>query len=120
MNFTRRTMRRAGFWTAAVLAGLLGAAATLQAMESRRSQPAGGLFTVEGRRMHLRCSGTGSVTVVLEAGAAETAGAWAWVQEDVAPYTRVCSYDRAGLGWSEGRGSRDADRIAGDLDALLA
>jgi hypothetical protein len=38
-------------------------------------------------------------TVVLEAPATAMSSAWAWVQADVAKMTRVCSYDRAGLGW---------------------
>jgi pimeloyl-ACP methyl ester carboxylesterase len=59
-------------------------------------------------------------TVVLEAPAGGLSMTWAWVQDEVAATTRVCSYDRAGLGWSEaGDGRYDPMRAADDLHALL-
>ena len=54
-----------------------------------------------GHQLHLYCTGEGTPTVVLEAPAAGMSAAWAWVQPEIAQATRVCSYDRAGLGWSE-------------------
>jgi len=45
--------------------------------------------------------GSGSPTVVLEAGAGDFSLAWSLVQPEVAQTTRVCAYDRVGLGWSE-------------------
>jgi pimeloyl-ACP methyl ester carboxylesterase len=71
--------------------------------------------------MHLWCTGAGSPTVILEAGAGSSSIAWWKVQPDVSRFTRVCSYDRAGLGWSEKKpGPRSSLRIAGELHALLA
>ena len=70
--------------------------------------------------MHLYCTGNGQPTVVLEAGGGDDWLIWQRVQPEVAKITRVCSYDRAGTGWSEPQpGARDAKTIAGQLHALL-
>ena len=61
----------------------------------------GQLVDVGGYKMHINCTGQGSPTVILDAGWAEFSVAWAQVQPEVAKSTRVCSYDRAGYGWSE-------------------
>jgi pimeloyl-ACP methyl ester carboxylesterase len=91
-----------------------------------RSYPAPGqLVDVGGYRLHLYCTGgtsEGRPTVVLETGLGgfATSPDWAWVQPEVAKTTRVCAYDRAGLGWSDpGPGPRDAQHIAADLHTLL-
>lgn len=68
----------------------------------RRSYPRpGGMVDVGGHQLHIYCTGEGSPTVVLEAPAAGMSAAWGRVQPRIAAVTRVCSYDRAGLGWSE-------------------
>jgi pimeloyl-ACP methyl ester carboxylesterase len=55
-----------------------------------------GLFDVGGgRQIYLSCIGTGSPTVVLESGSNDSAAPWFGVESAVAPFTRVCSYDRA-------------------------
>lgn len=91
--------------------------------EVARSLPAPGqLIDIDGVRLHLHCSGQGSPTVILEAGTGPAASmAWTEVQPSVAEFTQVCSYDRAGLMWSD-RGSkpRDAEQITADLRALLS
>jgi pimeloyl-ACP methyl ester carboxylesterase len=51
--------------------------------------------------MHMNCQGTGDTTVVLEAGLMDFSIMWAVVQPSIASFTRVCSYDRSGLGWSQ-------------------
>lgn len=80
----------------------------------------GNLYTVDGRKMHLNCTGSGSPTIVLEAGSGGDAFVWGGVQPALSKTTHVCSYDRAGLGWSEPRsGPRDADHIAHELHKLL-
>jgi pimeloyl-ACP methyl ester carboxylesterase len=61
----------------------------------------GQLVDVGGYKMHLNCTGQGSPTVILEAGWSDFSILWANVQPEVAKVTRVCSYDRAGNGWSE-------------------
>ena len=71
------------------------------ALERRQFPHAGRLVDVGGHQLHIYCVGSGSPTVVLEAPATAMSSVWAWVQSDVAKTTRVCSYDRAGLGWSE-------------------
>jgi len=85
--------------------------------------PLGQLYSVHGRRMHLYCIGAGEPTIVLEAGlgAASDVLDWSPLQTKLAHYSRVCSYDRAGMGWSDSVDTpRDADHIASDLHALLA
>ena len=61
----------------------------------------GQLVDVGGYKMHINCTGQGSPTVILAAGSLEYSLFWALVQPEVAGFTRVCSYDRAGYGWSE-------------------
>lgn len=83
----------------------------------------GSLYQVHGHAMHLYCTGSGSPTIVLEAGwgISTPVLGWANTQPDLARFTRVCSYDRPGLGWSEPQpGPGDADHIAADLHELLA
>ncbi len=80
----------------------------------------GSFYSVDGRQMHLYCTGTGSPAIVIEAGAGANSLGWQAVQTGLAQLTRVCSYDRAGHGWSEPRpGPRDAETIARELHALL-
>ena len=82
--------------------------------------PPGRLFDVAGRKLHLLCSGNGSPTVVLEAGASSFAIDWSLVQRAVARSQRVCSYDRAGMGWSEASSGFEAPgRVISDLHGLL-
>ncbi|HSF83113.1 MAG TPA: alpha/beta hydrolase, partial [Anaerolineales bacterium] len=61
----------------------------------------GQLVDVGGYKMHINCTGQGSPTVILAAGSLEYSLFWALVQPEVAGFTRVCAYDRAGYGWSE-------------------
>jgi pimeloyl-ACP methyl ester carboxylesterase len=85
--------------------------------------PLGNLYQVNGHKMQIYCMGSGSPTVVLEAGLGVAADVLSWgdFQPKLGLTTRVCSYDRAGLGWSEPqRDSSDADHIAANLHQLLA
>lgn len=116
----RRTIRL----VAALLALFVLAGATYQgvatALERHRYERPGGLVDAGGHQLHIHCTGKGSPTVVLEAAAGSMSAAWAWVQPDVARITRVCSYDRAGLGWSEaGDGSFVPARVPEELRVLL-
>lgn len=84
--------------------------------------PPGRLVEIDGRRSHIHCTGTGSPTILLESGL-DTRGSmsWAGIRDELSRVSRVCAYDRAGVMWSEARGGpRDAERIAGELHALLA
>ena len=81
----------------------------------------GRLIDVGGRKLHVNCAGTGSPTVVLEAGASSFAIDWSLVQPEVAKSTRVCSYDRAGSGWSDARTDVETPpRVIQDLRTALA
>lgn len=82
--------------------------------------PPGNFYSVDGKQMHITCSGGGSPTVVIEAGATSNSLGWQAVQPRLSQLTRVCSYDRAGHGWSEPRpGPHDAETIARRLRKLL-
>ena len=73
-----------------------------------------------GRSLNLHCIGIGSPTVVLEAGIGGFAFDWRTVQGLMAGTTRVCAYDRAGLGASPaGPHPRDTQAEVADLEALL-
>lgn len=75
---------------------------------------------VGGYRMHLYCVGSGSPAVILESGLGDTWLAWYKVQPEIAEFTRVCSYDRAGMGWSDSSPkSRSATAIAEEFHHLL-
>ena len=78
------------------------------------------LIDVGGRRLNIICTGEGSPTVILEAGLVADSTAWRLVQPAISRRTRVCSYDRAGLGFSDPAGApRDASAIVRDLHELL-
>ncbi|NDJ51921.1 MAG: alpha/beta hydrolase [Chloroflexi bacterium] len=88
---------------------------------NRRFVAPGTVVQVNGRQMHILCLGEGEPTVVLESGGGSSSLDWRLVQQEVAGFTRVCSYDRAGYAWSEGLGgtTRSYDQLMGDLHALL-
>src|ERR1700681_50422 len=93
--------------TAALVAALVGAAYQKAGatQDARRLPPLGRLVEVgAGRRLHARCSGHGEPTVVLVSRIAASSLSWPLVQPRVAEFTRVCSYARAGLGWSDAAG----------------
>jgi pimeloyl-ACP methyl ester carboxylesterase len=85
-----------------------------------RAAPPGLLVDVGALRLHLHCAGSGTPAVVFDAAIGATSVSWTLVQPEVARVTRACTYDRAGLGWSEaGPMPRTAGRVAGELHALL-
>ena len=78
------------------------------------------LVDVGGHRLYVKCTGRGGPTVILEAGLGNTSTTWAQVQPEVARFTTVCSYDRAGLGRSErGPVPRTSQTAVDELQALL-
>jgi pimeloyl-ACP methyl ester carboxylesterase/FtsH-binding integral membrane protein len=92
-----------------------------KSLEARAYPPPGQLIEVGGHRLHLYCAGSGSPTVVLEPGHGGSSSDFGWITPAVARETRVCVYDRAGRGWSDGAdGPQDGDHIAADLHTLLA
>ena len=103
--------------TALALAGLVFGA---PAVASDAESPPGRLVGVGLHRLHIHCTGRGSPSVVFESGLGGTSLDWVRVQPEVSRFTRACSYDRAGYGWSErGPEPRHADRIAQELDRLI-
>jgi pimeloyl-ACP methyl ester carboxylesterase len=91
-----------------------------QAAADPYSQPGRLVRLTDGRAINLVCSGRGAPTVLLESGYGAGAFAWGLVQPILARTTRVCSYDRAGYGFSDpGPSPRDGAAIARDLDAAL-
>lgn len=90
-------------------------------IDDRRYPMPGVLVEVDGHRMHLDCRGSGSPAVVMDAGLGDSSVTWALVQPEVATFTRACSYDRPGYGWSDGaKVPRDSQAVARQLHALLA
>ena len=100
------------------------AGASYQAIETRRDArrfpESGRLVNVGGYRLMFNCTGAGSPTVILEAGWGDVSIEWRTVQPEIAKFSRVCSYDRAGYGGSDsGSMPRTSLQIATELHTLL-
>lgn len=109
----------------AALAALMGYfyGESAEAANANAFPPPGELVDVGGRRLHLYCTGVaqdGRPTVILENLQGGLSSNWGWVQPAVAESTRVCSYDRAGSGWSEASAEPlTLDGTVDDLHTLL-
>jgi pimeloyl-ACP methyl ester carboxylesterase len=91
-----------------------------QASSPQAYPPPGRMVDIGGRSLHLNCEGKGSPTVILMAGGGAFSIDWALVQPKIAESTRVCSYDRAALGWSDPGPAEDTvHETVSDLHALL-
>ena len=91
-----------------------------EAADAKAYPAPGQLVDVGGHRLHINCTGTGSPTVVIVSGLGDWSTSWGVVQPEVAKTTRVCSYDRAGFGWSESSSlPSDAAQFAKELHTLL-
>jgi pimeloyl-ACP methyl ester carboxylesterase len=115
-------------WLGGIVAALLGLMllgalyeSLSEAADARAYPPPGQLVDVGGHRLHIYCVGTGSPTVVIDAGWGGWSASWSSrVQPEAAGTTRVCTYDRAGLGWSAaGPLPRTAARFAQELHTAL-
>jgi len=85
-----------------------------------RVPPPGQLVDVGGFRLHVKCDGAGTPTVVFDAALGGSSISWAWVQPEIARSNRTCIYDRAGYGWSDpGPFPRTAGRMVDELHTLL-
>jgi pimeloyl-ACP methyl ester carboxylesterase len=111
----------------AVAVGLVAAGAIYQAIglavDRRRYPPPGRMVDIGGRRLHLmeRVSGP---AVVFESGISATCLSWTQVRGEVERFARACTYDRAGLGWSDAwsdpaKPPRTTSAVVNDLHALL-
>lgn len=100
-----RWLKRIAWTLVGILAVLAIAGAAYQAIatnqDAQRFPQRGKSVDIGGFSLNLDCTGAGSPTVILESGLGVPAAGWALVQPEVAKFTRVCSYDRAGYGWSD-------------------
>ncbi len=102
-----------------ILAGAVYESVT-EAADVRAYPPPGQMVDVGGYRLHINCTGAGSPTVVIDAGWGDWSLGWSGVQPAVAATTQVCTYDRAGMGYSEaGPLPRNAGQFAKELHTLL-
>ncbi len=107
-----RWIGKALLWLVAALSALAVIGAIYQAVatmiDQRTISPPGEMVDVGDHGLHINWAGQGSPTVILEAASLGMSAHWVRVQQQVAETTRVCAYDRAGMGWSE-RGSEPRD-----------
>ena len=90
--------------------------------DAKRFPPEGMLVDIGGRHLHLYCSGvrTSGPTVIIEAGGATPSIVSRQVQDGAAQYAQICSYDRAGFGWSDPvESTQTFEDRADDLHTLL-
>jgi pimeloyl-ACP methyl ester carboxylesterase len=114
------TIALAGALAALLIVGVVYQQVAVRRQRRRFAAP-GRLIDVGGHRLHVTCAGNGSPVVMLESGIAASSLSWSVVQPGVAAFTRVCSYDRAGLAWSEAPSCpRTFDRIVEELAEILA
>lgn len=89
-------------------------------MSQNSHPPIGKLINIGNHRLHIYSTGEGSPTVIFESGGASWSLDWNLVQTEVAKFTSVCSYDRAGFGWSDsGPKPRTSEQIVAELHTLL-
>jgi pimeloyl-ACP methyl ester carboxylesterase len=88
--------------------------------DTKRFPRPGRLVDIGKFKLNLHCIGEGSPTVVPESGLTDSLDSWIRVQPGIARFARVCSYDRAGYGYSDpGPMPRTSDQIASELHAAL-
>ena len=111
-------------WLVASVGLIIAAGAVFQfsmmLWESHRYPPPGRLVDIDGLRLHINCTGAGSPAVIMEAGPNDSSLIWQLVQPEISKFSRVCSYDRAGFGWSDAPNEpRSSLNIANELAQLL-
>ncbi len=126
-----RAGRLAGLGLAAVLVAMLTAATARSHAAPARpaaidrsldvyAEPARLVRLRDGRRLNLLCTGRGAPTVLLESGLGDSMLDWRLVQPAIARTTRVCAYDRAGMGFSDpAHPPRTASAAVTDIEGLL-
>ncbi len=89
-------------------------------IDDAKYPPPGKMVDVGGYSLHIYCTGSGSPTVILDAGGGNSSFDWDQVQPGIAKFTRVCSFDRAGNGWSdESPNPRTSKYMVEELHTLL-
>jgi pimeloyl-ACP methyl ester carboxylesterase len=102
------------------LAGLGQATPAASAADPPVPPPPGRLVDLGGRRLHLHCTGSGSPAVIVENGNGGFSIDFAPVQPEVAKFTQICTYDRAGYAWSDaGPAQGTVEQTMDDLHLLL-
>ena len=93
-----------------------------RARDARHLPPRlGRAVDIGGRTLNLYCSGQGNPTVILETGGNSPGYSLVVQQAKMAAFTRVCWYDRAGVGWSDAPPfPRTSASIANDLHEALS
>ncbi len=90
------------------------------ARDCSKYPPPGKLIDIGGYKLHLDCQGEGEITVVMDYGLGNLSSLWSLVQSKVAKFTQVCTYDRAGYGWSERSPyPRTSQQLVRELHLLL-
>jgi pimeloyl-ACP methyl ester carboxylesterase len=91
---------------------------------STRAAPAADLdrvVSVDGKRgLYVRCTGSGSPTVLMEGGDEDTSDSYPFAEPSISEVARTCVYDRANLGRSDPAAApRGLSDLVNDLEALL-
>lgn len=136
MTVVRHTAPLARWWlsriVAAILAGLLIAVGLDYARGgvtaiwlryagwAAYGAPGERIEIASGQALYIDCRGSGSPTLVLEAGMGSDSATWSPVHDDLAALTRTCAYDRTGRGRSDGGSAGDLAGMSDELATLLA
>jgi pimeloyl-ACP methyl ester carboxylesterase len=107
-----------------VVIGVVGFGAICQTLatsrDRRRFLPPGKVVQINGKNWHYQIVGEGRPTVIVDSGTGGTHLDWQLVQPEVARFTRILTYDRAGYGWSDSSSQpRTAEQVVGELRQLL-
>jgi pimeloyl-ACP methyl ester carboxylesterase len=107
-----------------VLIGVVGLGAIYQALatsrDNRKFLPPGKLIQINGKNLHCQITGKGHPTVIVDSGTGGTHLDWQLVQPEVAKFTKILTYDRAGYGWSAiSSEPRTAEQVVSELRQLL-
>ena len=119
-----RLIRKISKWLglSAVLLMLIGAVYNQVGLiaDARFAPPRNEMVDVDGRMIHVACTGGGRATIILDAGLGAWSFEWFRLQPLLAQWARVCSFDRAGMGWSESLGGgHDGAAAAEQLHAIV-
>jgi pimeloyl-ACP methyl ester carboxylesterase len=120
MKWIKRIILGGVIFLLILVAGGWSSQAIFSQNETRKYLAPGQLIDVGGHKLHIHCLGAGSPTVILDTGLGLPAASFGPLQREFAKTTRVCSYDRAGYGFSEpGPLPRSSRQVVSELHALL-
>lgn len=88
--------------------------------DARRFPPPGEFVAAGSRRLHYVCAGSGSPLVLFELSGFSNSMSFRDARDALSRRTRVCAYDRTGIGWSDpGPAAIPVSLLADDLGAVL-